>query len=112
MNDLWPPPQMYGLVTIWLAALIASTTCCGAPIGGIARPATILPLGAGWNCGSVGDVPPVLGAGAGVVPFGGTDVCPKAAVGSRQALVKANTASKSGLSARFGNSLSYACRVS
>src|SRR5256885_9777984 len=63
---------MYGLVTISVAALIASTTCCGAPIGGMAIPFTIFPLGAGWNCGSVGDTPPeVLDGGGGVV-----EVCP------------------------------------
>src|SRR3954469_11728483 len=95
---------MYGLVTIWFAALIASTTSCGAPIGGIASPATILPFGAGWKAGSCGEVPPVLGAGAGVVPDGGgVDVCPKAAAGSKPAQAKANTASRSDLSERFSN---------
>src|SRR5690242_4422794 len=89
---------MYGLVTISLAALIASTTCWGAPSGGIAIPPTILAFGVGWNCGSVGDTPPELfGAGCGVV-----EVCPNATAGSSKQQATTNTASKSGLSARFG----------
>src|SRR3954447_24247825 len=89
---------MYGLVTISLAALIASTTCCGAPIGGMAIPFTIFPLGAGWNCGSVGDTPPeVLDGGGGVV-----EVCPNAVVGKSAQQVKTITASESVVSARFG----------
>src|SRR2546423_15558238 len=66
---------MYGLREISLAELIAATTSGGAPIGGIAIPLTILPLGAGANVGSDGDVPP-LGV---VVP---PAVCPKAEAGS------------------------------
>src|SRR5919201_3411435 len=89
---LWPPPYTYGFVTIWLAALIAATTWGGAPIGGIARPLTILAFGAGWNAGSEGETPPVL-----VV-----EVSANAAPGSRPAQANANTASKSGVSARFG----------
>ena len=89
---------MYGLVTIWLAALMASTTCCGAPIGGMAIPFKILPLGAGWNCGSVGDTPPVVfGDGDGSV-----EVCPNEVAGNSAQQAKTNTASKSVLSARFG----------
>src|SRR3954447_9883210 len=89
---------MYGLVTIWLAALMASTTCCGAPIGGMGIPFPILPLGAGWNCGSLGDTPPeVLGDGDGVV-----EVCPNAVAGSNAQQAKTITASESVLSARFG----------
>src|SRR3954452_9416884 len=99
---------MYGLVTIWLAALMASTTCCGASIGGIAMPFTILPLGAGWNCGSLGEVPPVGVPGAGVVvvvsdPPEVFDDWAKTPAGSKQAQARASTASKSVLLARFGN---------
>ncbi|HKN95014.1 MAG TPA: hypothetical protein VJU60_11825 [Thermoleophilaceae bacterium] len=61
-------------------------------------PPTIFALGAGWNCGSLGDTPPVVfGAGAGVV-----EVCPNAAEGNNAQQAKTITASKSGLSARFG----------
>src|SRR5437868_5231797 len=93
---------MYGLVTIWLAASMAATTSGGAPTGGIAIPFTIFAFGAGWNAGSVGDTPPLLPVvvppEVGVV----VDVSPNAAAGSRHAQAKASTASKSGLSARFG----------
>jgi hypothetical protein len=89
---------MYGFVTIWLAALMASTTCCGAPIGGIAIPLTIRAFGVGWNCGSLGDTPPeVFGCCDGVV-----EVCPNEAAGSNAQQARTSSASKSGLSARFG----------
>src|SRR4051794_2768493 len=60
-SSTWPcpPPYLYGLPTILLAALIAPTTSGGASAGGIAFPATILALPAGRNSGSSGDTPPV-----------------------------------------------------
>src|SRR4051794_20337449 len=61
-SSTWPcpPPYLYGLPTILLAALIAPTTSGGASAGGIALPATILALPAGRNSGSSGDTPPVV----------------------------------------------------
>ena len=50
----WPPPYLYGLPTIWLAAAITATTSGGAPAGAIAIPSApsvaLGPAGAATGC--------------------------------------------------------------
>ena len=74
-------------------------------------PFTIFAFGAGWNCGSVGDTPPVLGPAGPVVPVvegavvelpePAAPVPPKATAGANAAPTSRQATSGSGLSTRF-----------
>ena len=68
-------------------------------------PPTIFAFGAGWNCGSLGETPPVLGELLGGDCDGelAPEVSATAIAGSRHAHTSPTTTSSSGLSARFGN---------